>query len=267
MIANPSAGASESLLPYERTLTRGVPRAKEWVKAAISFATFPLGSVIRVETEEPAIALTFDDGPHPVETPAVLELLERFAARATFFLVGERAAKQQELVRRMGAAGHAVGNHSWDHSSFRHLPSPARREQLRRTDEALGSAGDSGLFRPPYGEQGLAARLDAMRRDYKVVLWDVVAEDWRDDAAEALLARVLRRLRRGSIVVFHDTLYRTTDERFRDRAPMRAALEKLLWQLSPDYRFVTVPQLLRLGRPVRWPHFHRLPARFHAQLR
>jgi peptidoglycan-N-acetylglucosamine deacetylase len=264
----PSTAPSQtSHLPYENSLAGGLPRAKEWVKAAISFATFPVGSLIRVATEEPAIALTFDDGPHATETPAVLELLERFAARGTFFLVGEQAARQQELVERMVAQGHAIGNHSWDHSSFRHLPSPARREQWRRTDEALGSAGDSRLFRPPYGEQGLAARLDAMRRAYEVVLWDVVAEDWRDERAETIVERVLRRLRRGSIVVFHDTLYKTTDERFRDRAPMREALESLLRRLSPEYRFVTVPELLRLGRPVRWPHFLRLPDAYHARLR
>jgi len=267
MISNPISGGPGQLLPYERTLAQGVPRAKEWVKAAISFATYPVGSLTRVATAEPAIALTFDDGPHPVETPAVLEILERFGAHGTFFLVGERAAGQRELVERMIAAGHTVANHSWDHASFRHLRSPARREQWRRTDEALGSAGDSRLFRPPYGEQGLAARLDAMRRGYEVVTWDVVAEDWRDDPAEAMLARMMRRLRRGSIVAFHDTLYKATDERFRDRAPMREALASLLRQLSPAFRFVTVPALLRLGRPVRWPRFHRLPMEYHARLR
>lgn len=260
-------GQAGQPLPYERALAQGWPHAKEWVKGAISFATFPVGSLIRVATEEPAIALTFDDGPHALETPAVLEILERFGARGTFFFVGERAAAQRELVERTIAAGHTVANHSWDHTSFRHLRSQERREQWRRTDEALGSAGDSRLFRPPYGEQGLAARLDAMRRGYEVVTWDVVAEDWRDDSAETIVTHVMRRLRRGSIVVFHDTLYKSAEERFRDRAPMREALATLLDRLTPAFRFVTVPELLRLGRPVRWPRFHRLPPEYHAGLR
>jgi peptidoglycan/xylan/chitin deacetylase (PgdA/CDA1 family) len=81
-----------------------------------------------------------------------------------------------------------------------------------------------------------------------VVCWDVIAEDWRDDPPEALAKRVYRRLRRGSIVLFHDTLYTTVEEDWKDRRPMRAAVEQLLVDLK-DYRFVTVPDLLELGRP------------------
>ncbi len=76
----------------------------------------------------------------------------------------------------------------------------------------------------------------------------------------------MRRLRRGSIVALHDSLYTTTDERYRDRGPLLEALEILLSRLGPDYRFVTVPELLRLGRPVRWHHYQRLPLDFHRQL-
>jgi predicted O-methyltransferase YrrM len=96
-----------------------------------------------------------------------------------------------------------------------------------------------------------------LRLGLRVVCWDVIAEDWRDDAAEVMLARIYRRLRRGSIVLFHDTLYTTTDERFRDRRPMRQAVETLLADLAGTYRFVTVPELLRLGRPVRWHWYQR----------
>jgi len=99
-----------------------------------------------------------------------------------------------------------------------------------------------------------------------VVVWDVVAEDWRDDPAETLLARMLRRLRRGSIVLLHDTLHAATEERFRDRRPLRAALAALLERLAGRYRFVTVPELMRLGRPVRWPHFYRMPESYRRKL-
>lgn len=216
-----------------------------------------LGSVTRVSTEERVIALTFDDGPHPVDTPALLDVLARHRARATFFLVGRSVERHPEVVRRIVEDGHAIGNHSWDHPSLPALAGAYRRRQLAWTRAALGPA-PSRLFRPPFGEQSVASRFDAWRLGETVVCWDVVAEDWRDDPPEALVARVYRTLRRGSIVLFHDTLHSTTDDRYRDRGPTRAAVDRLLTELSGGYRFVTVPELIDLGHPVR-RHWYRRP--------
>lgn len=252
-------------LPYEAEIASGLPRAKELVKGLISATALPLGSVIRVATREPAIALTFDDGPHPEDTPRVLEALERHGARGTFFMVGKSARRHPEVVARAAAAGHTVANHSWDHPSFRRIDGRYRRAQIRWCAEALAPHG-AKLFRPPYGEQSVASRLDVFRAGHRVIWGDVIAEDWRDDPAEVLVKRVMRRLRRGSIALFHDTLYTTTDERFRDRGPVVEALDRLLGALSGEYRFVTVPELLRLGRPVLWHHYHRLPVDFHRDL-
>ena len=247
------------LLPYERSLSAGaVPRLKELVKGVLSASALPLGSLIRVATEESAIALTFDDGPHPDDTPALLDVLERHGARGTFFMVGRSARRWPELVKRVAEGGHAIGNHTLDHLSMPLLTGPYRRKQIEWCDEALAPYG-ARLFRPPYGEQMPGSRLDALRTGHQVVFWDVVAEDWRDDPADVLLARIYRRLRRGSIVLLHDTLYTTVEETWRDRAPMRAAVEQLLIDLKDRYRFVTVPELLKLGRPYRWHKYH--PAR------
>jgi peptidoglycan/xylan/chitin deacetylase (PgdA/CDA1 family) len=252
-------------LPHEARLAAGLPRARELVKRLIAWSAAPLGTLIRVSTREPAIALTFDDGPDRGATPQVLELLERHGARATFFMVGTRASQAPDLVGRAAAAGHAVANHSWDHPSFARLAGGERRAQIRRCGEALAPHG-TRLFRPPYGEQTLASLLDARRCGYRVVCWDVVAEDWRDDPAELLVERVMRRLARGSIVVLHDGLYTATAERYRDRGPMLEALSILLSRLAPCFRLVTVPELLRLGRPVHWHHFHRLPSAYYRRL-
>ena len=257
--------ASPPPLPYERELRRPRERAKELIKGLLAASARPFGTLVRVATDQPAIALTFDDGPDPDETPPVLDLLAAHDARATFFMVGRRAEAHPELVARVAAAGHAVANHSWDHSSFLRLDSDARREQLRRAAAALAPHA-LPLFRPPFGEQSVASLRDVRRAGYQVVGWDVVPEDWRDDAADLLVARALRRLRRGSIVLFHDSLYRTEDPRYRDRAPMRAALAALLGRLAATHRFVTVPELLRLGRPIYGHYYHHLPAAFHRRL-
>ena len=233
-----------------------LPALKGAVKSALSASAFLLGSVIRVSTAEPVIALTFDDGPHPEDTPPLLDLLDRYGAKATFFVVGKSARSHPELIERMARAGHALGNHTWDHLSMPSLKGRFRRRQLAWTEEALGPHA-SGLFRPPYGEQSLGSRLDAWAKGLTVVCWDVIAEDWRDDPPEAMLERIYRQLRRGSIVLFHDTLYTTVDERYRDRRPTRAAVEQLLRDLGDRYRFVTVPELMRLGRPVRWHWYQR----------
>jgi len=256
---------SASLLPYEVQLRKPAERAKELVKRLIAATARPLGTVMRVATGESAIALTFDDGPDPEETPRVLDLLAAHGAHAMFFMVGRRAEAHPSLVDRAVAEGHAIANHSWDHASFVRLDHNARLEQLRRTAAALGPRGVP-LFRPPFGEQSLASLRDARRAGFQVVAWDVVSEDWRDHLADYLVERTMRRLRRGSIVVFHDSLYVTENPSYRDRAPMRAALGTLLARLSPAYRFVTVPELLALGRPVYWHHYHRLPASFHRRL-
>lgn len=226
-------------------------RLKSFVKSAISASAVVLGTVVEVSTRQPAAALTFDDGPDPEWTPRILEVLERHGARGTFFMVGQRAARHPELVERVAAGGHALGNHTWSHPSMPLVVGRYRRLQVRWTEEALGRHARR-LFRPPYGHQNLASRLDLARLRCQVVTWSIVAEDWRDDPAEVLAARVAARLKPGSIVVFHDSLYTASAERFRDRQPTIGALELLLGGRSDGLAFVTVPELLAMGRPRRW---------------
>jgi len=228
---------------------------KDILKGAFSFSASLTGTLLRVSTREKAAALTFDDGPDPEWSPRFFELLEEHGARGTFFMVGKAARRHPELVARAAAAGHAVGNHTWDHPSLPLLTGSWRRTQLRWCREALGPHG-SNLFRPPYGHQTPASQLDAARLGYRAVAWDVIAEDWTDDPAEILLARVERHFRPGSIVLFHDSLYTTVNPAHRDRRPTLEAVRRLLAG-HRDFRFVTVPELLALGRPYKWHWYHR----------
>jgi len=107
-----------------------------------------MGIITHVETQEEVAALTFDDGPHPEYTPRLLEILERLQARATFFMVGEAAQRHREIVRRVADAGHAIGNHSWDHPSFPQITGRERREQIRPCERAIAPYGER-IFRPP----------------------------------------------------------------------------------------------------------------------
>jgi peptidoglycan/xylan/chitin deacetylase (PgdA/CDA1 family)/glycosyltransferase involved in cell wall biosynthesis len=206
------------------------------------------GSLVAVRTGEKLMALTFDDGPDPASTPELLEALARHGMRATFFLVGERAARHPELVARIAAEGHEIGNHSWDHPALPTLPLRAAAAQLRRARAALAPHGGP-LMRPPYGAQSLATHLLARLQGYRVVTWNVSCGDMRGDDAETLAGQVVGAAAPGSIVLLHDTLYSWEDERFRDRGPTINAVG-LLAERLPGWRFVTVSELLRAGRPV-----------------
>jgi peptidoglycan/xylan/chitin deacetylase (PgdA/CDA1 family) len=209
-----------------------------------------IGTISRVVTQESVVALTFDDGPHPDYTPRLLDILEKYQAQATFFMVGEAAQRQPELVRRVAQAGHAVGNHTYDHRSLPLLRGPERRAQLRRCRQALAPYGQR-LFRPPFGDQNVGSRLDALWLGYQVIGWSLHAQDWLDQPAEQMADRLIERLRPGSIVLLHDALYQPTIQQAGDRHATFQAVELVLAELSQQFRFVTIPELLRSGRPVR----------------
>lgn len=212
------------------------------------------GTLTFVRTEEPLAALTFDDGPHPEETPRVLEVLARHGARATFFMVGSRAAAHPELVAQVAAAGHAIGNHTYDHLPMPETPRLERLRQLARTRRALGRH-DGRLFRPPFGGQSYGSRADALLLGYEVVAWTMHGEDWAGHDSATILGRLERQLRPGAIVLLHDTLFTAGPPEVTDRGPLLTALDAFLAHHTGDYQFLTVPELMRRGEPVRTPWF------------
>lgn len=161
------------------------------------------GAVFRAPPDE--IALTFDDGPHPEQTPAILDLLARTGAKATFFLLGERAARYPDIVRRIASEGHAIANHSWSHPWMPKLSGGRIEAELARCQEVLQEiTGQPPRFvRPPYGSRDFRFYRIARRLQLTPVLWSHDSLDWAGAGTE----RVLRRLRRagpGDIVLLHD---------------------------------------------------------------
>jgi len=211
-----------------------------------------LGTITHVATDSPMIALTFDDGPDSTWTPRLLEILAKRNARATFFMLGRAAATHGDLVRDVARAGHAIGNHSWDHPSFPLISRAARRAQISRCANALSPYGGR-LFRPPFGQQSFASRIDAFALGYSVVAWNVVAWDWLDHDAEWMTQQLLDRIRSGSIVLLHDAICPggLEQEPHYPRDNMLAAVSNVLRLLGDRMRFVTVPELLRHGRAQR----------------
>ncbi|WP_395744780.1 polysaccharide deacetylase family protein [Prosthecobacter sp.] len=151
--------------------------------------------------------LTFDDGPHPLYTPALLDWLKANKIRATFFLVGENAVRYPELVRRIAAEGHQIGNHTWSHANLTKLSDAKVRSEIQRTHDVIVQITGRAptVFRPPYGAIKPAQRQWVARVfHYETVLWDVDTEDWKLSSAEAITQRIERTLKPGGIILAHD---------------------------------------------------------------
>ena len=156
----------------------------------------------RMDKHEKAVYLTFDDGPIPEATPFILETLAEHGIKATFFMVGDNVRKHPELYEKVVAAGHRIGNHTFNHiGGFRHSIH-TYSANASKADELLHPA----LFRPPHGWM----RLDQyfwLGRKYRIVMWDLVTRDYSKwMTAEGVLNNVKRYARNGSIITFHDSL-------------------------------------------------------------
>jgi peptidoglycan/xylan/chitin deacetylase (PgdA/CDA1 family) len=151
------------------------------------------------------VALTFDDGPHPEATPAVLDELDRLGLPATFFPLGRHVRRHGELVAEVRARGHAVGTHGFDHAHHLLRPPGWARADLARAAVALAQAGvHPTWFRPPYGQATLDTLAAARRRGWRTVLWSAWGREWTTTDPAVVAARVARRLAPGAVVLLHD---------------------------------------------------------------
>jgi peptidoglycan/xylan/chitin deacetylase (PgdA/CDA1 family) len=201
-----------------------------------------------VDTDENIAAITFDDGPHPEYTPKILRLFEKFDAKATFFVVGERARKYPEIIHQIKETGHAIGNHTWSHVA---VPLISRKEQfgqIRKTQRQLGRSGEK-LFRPPWGFLDAASYSVVKLLGYKVICWDHVAYDWLDPSAGEIFERLDAKIRPGSILLLHDNLCNSIKPEYIPRDHLIAGLERYLEKHAASRQFVTVPELLKRGKP------------------
>ncbi|MBB1246032.1 polysaccharide deacetylase family protein, partial [Streptomyces durbertensis] len=152
------------------------------------------------------IALTFDDGPHPVHTPAVLRVLRRYQAPATFFIIGENAAWNPDLIKAINADGHLIANHSWSHPQLNLIPTWRVRRELGRTcdliERALGAP--PRFARAPYGAwHGPSLRVCA-ELGMEPMGWSIDTLDWKEPGSRTIRSRVLDGARPGAVVLAHD---------------------------------------------------------------
>lgn len=197
------------------------------------------------DVNQPQIALTFDDGPHPHYTPQLLDVLDSYGISASFFWLGACVHRAPEVARTVYERGHWIGLHGYDHRSFPSLSSPELKQSLEQTQAAIAHA--CGInpklvrdVRPPNGL--FTPQTLSLLRDwgYRPIMWSVVPEDWVSPGVSVVVRRVLQQTCNGSIIVLHDGYCGG-----RDVAEVAAQIIPAL--LAQGYQFITIDQLWNLN--------------------
>jgi peptidoglycan-N-acetylglucosamine deacetylase len=196
-----------------------------------------------IKTEEKIVALTFDDGPHPKYTKDILDLLDQYDAKATFFVVGEHAEKNPDIVFRMYEEGHELANHTYTHPFNGRVPQ--LMEEIKQTNDVIFSiTGYSPvLFRPVEGQYTDALIEAVTKEGFKVVMWSwhQDTEDWKDPGVKKIVKNVLKDTKQGDVILFHDG--------GGNRQQTVQALAEILPELQKEgYEFVTISELLKVQK-------------------
>lgn len=195
-----------------------------------------------VETKKKQIALTFDDGPHPVLTPRILKILAQYNVPATFFMVGQNVLNYPDAAHAVIEAGHEVGNHTFTHPHIAGLDEKAIFDEIGKCEDALEELCEyrPHLLRTPQGALTLSLERCLLDDDYILVLWSLDTRDWENKSTAGIVRTVLDRVQAGDIILMHDFIGHNS------KTP--EALEKIIpILLSQGYEFVTVSALLGVG--------------------
>ena len=188
------------------------------------------------ESEHKVIYLTFDDGPTATYTKQVLDLLDEYGAKATFFELGENATDHPGLTRSVVARGHALGSHTWNHKDLRKLGPKRLKHQITKTSAALGKITGRPItcLRPPYGAVNARVKAAVRRKDLAMKLWDIDPRDWKRPGASVIARRVVSKAHPKAVSLMHDG--------GGNRSQSVRALKRVLQALSrKGYSFETLP--------------------------
>ncbi len=193
---------------------------------------------------EKYICLTFDDGPSPLHTPEILDVLQKYDVQATFFVVGEFVGWFPEIAERIVKEGHEVGNHTFSHPRLTELSLPEVKAEIMKAEQMIQTTLQTGCkwFRPPYGIFSSEIIKAAEELDYRFLLWsdNILLYDWELPGVDVLVDKLLTKTTSGDIVLLHDA--------GGDRTQTIAALDQALPILqSRNYKFLTLSDAMRLS--------------------
>ncbi len=205
----------------------------------LSQVVFSADVVYSWNRSDKKIAITFDDGPHPIHTPEILDILKEYNVRATFFVIGQNIEYWGELVKREAEEGHEIGNHTFSHRNLQDLTKEQICEEIEGTEKAIleRTQTETHLLRPPEGKVGQSLCGLAYEKEYTVVCWSIDTRDWAHTPTETIVQNVLASVEGGDIILFHDFVS--------GQSPTPDALRVILPALIKEgYEFVTVSELM-----------------------
>jgi len=195
--------------------------------------------VYNVDTDEKVLSISFDAAWGRANTDGILDILDQYDVKTTFFLVGFWAEKHPDLVAELVARGHEIGNHSATHPHMAQMSEAQVREELRQCSELVRSitGKPTTLFRPPYGEYNDSVVRVSREEGYECVQWNVDSLDWKNISAQDMISRCTKNLSPGDVVLFHN-----------DSKYILEALPQILeYYISEGYKIIPVSQLLLDG--------------------
>ena len=185
------------------------------------------------------IALTFDDGPHPKYTPQILNILDKYRIKATFFTVGINAYYYPDTLREVSKRGHEIGNHTFSHPHVNQVDSYHLKEEIAQCEETVYGITDlrTRVFRPPEGMIDSSILAVVRELDYRVILWDIDTRDWAHTPAEDIAKNVIEHIKPGSIILMHDYIG--------SNSPTCEAMNIFIPKLiKMGYKFVVISELI-----------------------
>lgn len=247
------ATAVDVVFPHEVQLLRVVAGSALLLLVSLSFGYYyeyhirkQVEGLVRHGPAELKIALTFDDGPSPIYTPMILDVLKQRGVRATFFLVGRHVEKYPDIARRIVQEGHEIGSHSYSHRDLVPASRPAVLREIDRAEQAFIKVVGSkpSLFRPPRGLYSESVRKIVEEKGYQMVLWSISGMDWSGVPAERIARRVVNRIHPGAIILLHDSgalLKSEGGSRLNTVKAVELIIDRLL---EMGFEFVTVSELI-----------------------
>ncbi len=202
----------------------------------------------KTKTDQKVVALTFDDGPYLPYTAQILDVLQEYQVTATFFIIGQNAAKHPQLIDRILAEGHQLGNHTWQHLDLLKVDREVIEQEVDRTTRLIKRlTGQQPIaVRPPHGFRDPLVMDVMAQKGLQVVEWSVLARDWTNPGVDVIVRRIVHNVTSGSIILLHDG---DGVQQAAPRAQTVEATRHIVRELTHQgYRFVTVQDMLKNGR-------------------